>query len=192
MLLLESICFLDGCPQHPGYHEQRMNRSRAALLDNHTPMYLQDVLRPPGEYRHGQVKCRILYQHQIEKIEWSHYQAAKIRSLQPVHADHLDYAHKYADRNGLQQLLQQKGPADDVLIIKQGLVTDTSYANVAFRNGTRFLSPATPLLPGTCRQRLLDAGILEPADIRLADLSHFSAIYLFNAMLPLGSLIVRL
>ena len=192
MLLLESICLLDGIPQHLHYHEQRMNRARAELLNDTAPLSLRVLPEPPGEYRHGQVKCRILYQHQIEHIEWSHYFPKTIRSLHPVKADTLDYAHKYANRSALEMLLQQRGSADDILIIRHNLITDTSYCNVAFRNGTGWITPAQPLLPGTCRQRLIDTGVLELADIRLAELRHFTEIYLFNAMLPLGSLIVKL
>jgi 4-amino-4-deoxychorismate lyase len=192
MLLLESICLLEGIPQHLHYHEQRMNRARAELLHEKTLLSLQTFPEPPPEYRHGQVKCRILYRHQVEQIEWSHYTPKTIRSLQPVQADSLDYAHKYADRSTLEMLLQQRGSADDILIIRHNRITDTSYCNVAFRNGAGWITPAEPLLPGTCRQRLIDTGVLEPADIRLAELRHFTEIYLFNAMLPLGSLLVRL
>ena len=93
------------------------------------------------------------------------------------------YEFKYLDRTQINQLIASKGAADDILIIKNGLVTDTSIANVAFWQQNKWLTPATPLLKGTTRQRLLSAGCIEAADIKLTDLNTFTKMALMNALM---------
>ena len=63
------------------------------------------------------------------------------------------------------EMLDKKGDCDDILIIRNGLITDMSYANVAFFDGTQWLTPRIPLLAGTCRERLLETGPIREADI---------------------------
>ena len=54
-----------------------------------------------------------------------------------VDCDEADYRYKSADRSLLDRLFALRGAADDVLIVRRGLITDTSIANVApgGRNG---------------------------------------------------------
>ncbi len=84
--------------------------------------------------------------------------------------------------------LIQADDIDDILIVKQGLLTDTSIANIAFYNGTHWYTPAHPLLKGTKRAALLEEGILQEKDIRPENLSSFSTVRLFNAMIDWGEL----
>ena len=67
---------------------------------------------------------------------------------------------------------------DDILIVKQGFITDTSYSNVLFYNGKEWLTPTHPLLKGTQRASLLDQEIIRVAEIRLEDLHHFKKVTL--------------
>lgn len=128
-------------------------------------------------------RCRIIYDAVSISIEYIPYQKRKIRKLQPVQADELYYALKYADRSALDALLLQKGDADDILIIKNSLVTDTSIANIAFFDGRRWLTPRHPLLKGTTRARLLDEQKIFEREIHLDDLDKYSHFALLNAMI---------
>jgi 4-amino-4-deoxychorismate lyase len=106
-----------------------------------------------------------------------------VKSLQIVHIRELDYAHKYANRQALQTLFSERSCGDDVLLLRDGLLTDTSYANVALFDGQQWYTPARPLLRGTARARYLKEGILREADIRLEELRHFQKLKLINAMM---------
>ena len=77
----------------------------------------------------------------------------------------------------------QKGDADDIIIVKNGLITDSSFANLLFFNGLQWLTPAQPLLKGTQRAKLLEQEQVITAEIRTADLSNFIKVRLVNAML---------
>jgi 4-amino-4-deoxychorismate lyase len=104
-----------------------------------------------------------------------------------VEADaELDYHLKYLDRTALTQLSAQRGDCDEVLIVKDGFVTDTSFSNVVFTDGMRFVTPDTYLLPGTMRAMLLRSGAIVEAPVRVEDIGRFTHVSLINAMLPMG------
>ena len=93
-----------------------------------------------------------------------------------------DYRYKYADRKILEELFAQRGEADDILITRDGWITDTSIANIAFRKDDRWYTPSIPLLAGTTWKRLIATGILIPRPIHQSDVHHYDAIKIFNAM----------
>lgn len=113
------------------------------------------------------------------------YVPRKIGSLQIVYDDDVDYSFKKRDRSYLNLLKLQQGDADEILIVKQGIITDTSFTNVAFFDGHQWFTPSAPLLRGTMRASLLDRHAVIERDIRVADLSSYRAVSLINAMLPL-------
>lgn len=69
------------------------------------------------------------------------------------------------------------------LIVRRGLLTDTSIANIALFDGKDWFTPKLPLLRGTCRTALIDNGIIKEKDIRPEELSSYSFVRLFNAMI---------
>ena len=183
--LLESIKVEDGTFHQLAYHEQRMHRAQRELFGEVTIIHLADYLSVPDYARHGLYKCRVVYQQRIERVEFIPYQPSAIRTLRRVYCDIIEYDHKYEDRNRLKELFNQREECDDVLIIKNGLVTDTSYANIIFYDGQRWFTPAQPLLQGTQRQYLLDQGVVERANIKKQDIPLFQQFRLINALLEL-------
>ncbi len=174
-LLLETIKCFDGLPLYLDYHQKRIDYSRDQLGYD-TPLILR--LDPP---RHGLYRCRVLYCDTVEKIEYLPYQEKDIRHFKLIHSN-IDYTLKYADREDINALLTQKGSADEIIIVKDGLITDTSIANICFYDGAQWLTPRVPLLKGTTRQRFLDQGKLIEADISYTQIDTFEKIGLLNAM----------
>jgi len=165
-------------------HQARMNQARHQLYGLTEPLFLETAIQLPDSLDPALTyKCRVTYGEHIQKIEFEPYQPRPVHTLKLVQADPLDYAHKYSDRTAINNLFAQRGPADDVLMLRDGLLTDTSYANVALFDGTRWYTPARPMLPGTQRARLLRDDILQTTNIRPADLPDFQHIRLINAML---------
>ena len=74
------------------------------------------------------------------------------------------------------------------IIVRRGLLTDTSIANIALFDGKDWFTPKLPLLRGTCRTALIDNGIIKEKDIRPEELSSYSFVRLFNAMIKWGAL----
>ena len=104
----------------------------------------------------------------------------------PVTLDKSD--NKSTDREALNRLFACRGERDDILIVRRGLLTDTSIANIALFDGKDWFTPKLPLLRGTCRTALIDNGIIKEKDIRPEELSSYSFVRLFNAMIKWGAL----
>jgi 4-amino-4-deoxychorismate lyase len=100
-----------------------------------------------------------------------------------VFDDNIDYSKKYLNRESLDKLFTQKDDCDEIIIIKNKIVTDTSIANIAiFHNGV-WITSKNCLLKGTTRNRLLEDKFLVEKDITLNMLKKASKIALMNAMI---------
>ena len=132
-------------------------------------------------------KARVVYGEQgVEAVEYAPYFIRNINSLQVVADDTITYGYKSTDRSRLNALVAQKGNRDDIIIVKHGLLTDTSFTNLAIFDGKHWVTPRHPLLPGTKRAALLDKGMIQEADITLEDLRNANKVSLFNAMIEFG------
>jgi 4-amino-4-deoxychorismate lyase len=92
------------------------------------------------------------------------------------------YDYKFTNRDSINELFKQKGTCDDILIVKDGLVTDTSFANIAFFDGMNWLTPEKPLLQGTCRERLISEHQIFPKMITVDKIFEYKYFTIFNAM----------
>jgi len=183
--LLETICIEDGQAPLLPYHAARIQRSRYDLLGRQDILDLQLVIAPLlSLHPRGLFKCRVLYHQRIEKVDILPYQRPQICSLKKVYDDNVDYAFKYENRNHLQQLYSQRGNCDDILIIKNGWVTDTYIGNLLLYDGQHWWTPNTELLKGVQRQYLLDRGIVRTASVREHDLINFQCFRFINALNP--------
>ena len=181
--LFESIKIEEGVPQHLEWHQARMNDSFLRYFGRAGAPLLKEVLRVPEEFGSGVVKGRFLYGRNAFATEFSDYAPRRLQTLQLVKGDHLEYPMKYTDRFALEELLKQRGSCDDILIVRNGRITDTSYTNIVLFNGERWVTPLYPLLAGTCRGRLIREGVVTEADILADDLRHYRLFKLINAML---------
>ena len=180
--LLETICIRDGELMHVDYHRQRMAYSAASLFPGYIPPDPEQLISlNERALLHGTHKYRIIYGPGCLKTQIIPYPFKIIRSLKLVETD-LDYSYKYADRKALEALFEMRQHADDVLLVKDGRITDTSIANIVFVKGRQFFTPDKPLLQGTALQRLLDEKKLIATEIKPKDLKFFDSFILINAM----------
>jgi 4-amino-4-deoxychorismate lyase len=178
---LETIKIINGIPQHLEFHNQRLNYTRQHFYLQSNIIDLKQFIVAPAN--NGIYKCRVIYSNTIEDIQYSHYTDRQFKTFQPVIANDINYQFKYLNREVLNQLQAGTKGADDILIIKNGFVTDTSIANVAFYDQDKWITPTTVLLQGTTRARLLKEKKIIAAPIRLEDINHFSKMALMNALL---------
>lgn len=179
--LLETICLLDGTPCNLSYHHARLNSSREQLFGYKNLLDISKAINIPVECRKGKWKCRVIYAKEIIDVQFLPYLPKPIQTLTCVNGDKVDYPHKYLDRTQINELMQNIS-TDDILIVKHGLITDTSKANIAFYDGSKWITPARPLLAGTTRARLLQTGAIEMDDISINALKKLQKASLFNAM----------
>jgi len=181
--LVESIKLKDGVIQNLEYHQMRMNRSMDELFPKREKINLATVISIPDNFASGIFKVRVLYGNSVQKIEIEPYTFRTIQSLKVVHHESVDYHLKYTDRQILQELFAQRENYDDIIIVKNGLVTDSFAANLFFFDGETWFTPNSPLLKGTKRQLLIDQGFVFEKKIRLEDIRSYQKIGLINAMI---------
>lgn len=186
-LLLETIKLQDGEYQNLFYHEQRMNRSLKTLCGEFDHFDLEEFLKHLEKPAQGLFKCRIVYDEQSKEVEFMPYTPKPVNSLRVIEHDRISYEFKYADRKTLNKLYELRQASDDILIVKRGLVTDSSYANIVFRRGKHWYTPWSALLKGTQRAKLLERDVIHEEEIRVEDIETFETFKLINAMLEFES-----
>lgn len=193
-LLVEAIRADDGRFDDLSPHVERMERSRSALFGDLAPLNLQAALGSVSDsIGAGCWKVRVLYDRELRGIETALYVPKPYRSAALVDGGTVDYSYKTAERPELDILTRraETSGADTALIIKAGRITDFSYANAAFFDGSSWWTPREPLLSGTRRERLLAVGRILETDITPDDLERFIFVSPINAMLDLGEIMME-
>ncbi|MCV9385626.1 aminotransferase class IV [Reichenbachiella ulvae] len=181
---IESINYIDGKPQLLEGHQARLNQTFSAYFSEFPSHDLSQLL--PVIPDHDQHKCRVVYDADSVEVEFVKYRKPEIHSLKLVQGNSIEYSHKFEDRNELTKLYEKRGEADDIIIVKNGKVTDTYYANLVLYDGSDWWTPDTYLLNGVMRQFLLEKGEVRSCPIAIEDLGSFSKVSLINAMNSLG------
>jgi 4-amino-4-deoxychorismate lyase len=180
-LLFETICIRRGTPERIERHAARMNDSRRTLFGCTDRIDLQAVIAgstiPDGPL----LRCRVVYGTTVVGVEFTPYDPRPVRTLRVVRDDRISYDHKYQDRSALNRLVEGCG-ADDVIIVRGGMVTDSSFANLVFAGGGSWVTPSTPLLRGTRRAQLIAEGVLREEAVGEKDIRGYDSVMLINAM----------
>lgn len=186
---IETIKLLEGYIFHLQYHQQRVCTTFAHFFPDKKALSLSEIIPKDSLPRQGKHKIRIVYSNDGHTIEVLPYQLKPIHSIKCVDAEDFDYKYKFSER-GFLNALKEASATDEVIFIKNGKVTDSSYANIIFYDGHQWVTPSTFLLNGTCRQRLLNEGKIKEAPISYRDIPSFQQIGFINAMLDIGELTV--
>jgi len=185
---LETIKCKDGQLFNIAFHQNRLNIARKENLGITDEINLKEMIKIPEECKTGLYRCRVVYSKTIDKIEFLPYGYRQIHSLKLVEDNQIDYRYKFSNRQHLEKLFARRGDCDDILIVKNGCITDSFTANVIFYDGHRWWTPDTPLLPGIQRAKLLDEGKISVCRITPYDLKKYQKVGLINAMQDLDKM----
>lgn len=180
--LLETIKCLDGKLSNLQWHTKRFNQARKDCFGLHTKMNLVNFIKVPSSAKIGLFRCRITYSKTIDSVEFIPHQLRNTNSLKLIEDNKIDYQFKYADRIRLTELYEKRGDCDDILIVKNGFITDSFTANSIFFDGEKWWTPDTPLLAGTQRAYLISKEIISTCKITPFDLYKYKKIGLINAL----------
>lgn len=177
---IESIRVENGNFQNIEYHQKRVDKTSKAfsfnkILDLNSIELAQII-------DNNIYKCRVLYSDDEYSIQITKYKKREIFSLKIVYDDNIEYDFKYENRASLDSLFNQRQGCSDVLIVKDGFITDTSYSNIVFFDGKDFFTQTTYLLNGTMRQKLLDEKMIRERVIKIEDLKNYKRVFLINAL----------
>lgn len=184
-LFIETIKVKDGIFYNIPLHLDRLQKTTYKFFKTKPRLELSEEMIPE-HLKSGLIKCRVLYSSQIISIEFETYTLKKIETLAIVEDNAVDYKYKSVNRGFLNKLYTQRSNnASDIIISKDGFITDTSYANLVFEGRDGLFTPSSYLLAGTKRRYLLERGIIKEKNIKVTDLDSYSKVYLINAMIDL-------
>lgn len=186
-LLFETIRLQNGVLQNLNYHNDRLNKTRKLLYNSPDNINLAQTIKIPSDCGTGLYKCKVVYSKEIKSIIFEPYLPHVVKSLRLIEDNQISYSYKYTNRGSLNTLLTKRERYDEILIVKKGFISDTSYSNIIFFDGTQWHTPSTPLLCGTMRSFLIEKKQITETLIKVADLKSFQKARLINAMLPFES-----
>jgi len=173
------------------WHQQRVDKVSRECFGKSSLFTISDLLKIPPCLEPGDYKCRLIYSNHIERIEFAPYSRKKVTSLRLIEHNSINYSYKSTDRTQLKALFDQRSGSEDILIVRNDLVTDSYYANVVFYDGKQFITPSMPLLQGTKRAKLIAEGRIKPGEITRRNIWKFNEIHLINAMIDLGEIVIN-
>lgn len=174
IFLFETIKIQDGIAQNLIYHEQRIQNS----INFSSKFNLEQILYTKKQ---GLIRAKVVYDlnGELVSVDFFEYKMKKFHTFQLVNID-FNYDKKYLDRSNIEAI---KGSFDEVIMVKNSLITDTSIANVAIFKNSHWITPKSPLLNGTTRQRLLDENKIIQDDLCVDDLLNVKRLAIFNSMI---------
>ncbi len=181
---IETICLENGDYPLLDFHQQRVCHVFQSHFPGMEPLDLRDIMPKLNfQERH---KVRLVYGRDEYVIEHEKHEQRKIGHLKMVEDDSIEYSFKYLDRSRLQKLFDRRGDADEILIIRNGQITDSFYANVVFHDGYKWITPDSCLLRGVRREMLLREKLIKEQRITASDIPGFQKAGLINALTDLG------
>jgi len=157
------------------YHNKRVSNTISMNLN------LQEYIYAPSNKL---LRCKLIYDDSgILEVNYFPYKKREIKSFKLVFDDNIEYSKKYLDRSSLDKLSEKKGECDEIIIIKNGFVSDTSIANIAIFDGDIWITPKKPLLNGSTRDRMLNEQLMIEKDITVEMLQNSKKLALMNAMI---------
>ncbi|OGI06312.1 MAG: hypothetical protein A2Y40_06235 [Candidatus Margulisbacteria bacterium GWF2_35_9] len=178
-MLFETIKLLNGEICNETFHQERVNYSRKENYGYEDVLNLSQFINNIPSI--GVYRAKVIYEKTVNDVLISPYIEKPIKSLKVVHSS-VFYPYKFLNREELDLLYTQREDADDVLIIKDGLITDTTIANSIFFDGETWYTPKEPLLKGTYRAKLLKEGVVKEKTIHYEEINNFKIIGIINAL----------
>jgi 4-amino-4-deoxychorismate lyase len=157
------------------YHQKRVANTIGLNIN------LQEYINPISEEL---LRCKLIYdENEVVDVLYFPYKKREIKSFKIIFDNEIEYLKKYLNRAKLDELYEKRDDCDEVIIIKNEIVTDTTIANIAIFYENSWITSKNCLLGGTTRARLLEEKKLLEKDITLDMLKNASKVALMNAMI---------
>ncbi len=180
---IESISVIDGKVQNIGFHQERVNEVFFYNFSEKSAWKLSEIL--PNNFEKGWLRMRFIYDEKNYKFEIFPYSKKIIKKIKLVEIEDYEYPFKFEDRRFLVELLEHYPEADEVIMVKNNLLTDSTIGNIALEKNGNWYTPTRPLLNGTKRRKLLKENQLIEREIKKEEIQEFDKIAIINAFLDL-------
>ncbi|MFN3773894.1 aminotransferase class IV [Cloacibacterium normanense] len=162
-------------------HQKRVNQT-FAHFGKEGSIDLAKIFKNLEHDEDGLYKLRIVYD--LDKkftTQLIPYAIPEIENFQLVENNSYDYSFKFEDRKEFERM-KTKAKTEEIIVVKNNHITDTSYTNILFLKGKEWFTPTTYLLNGVMRQHLLHEKKIKETEITLQNIKDFSHFQLINAM----------
>lgn len=162
-------------------HQKRVNQT-FAHFGKEGSIDLEKIFKNLNHDEDGLYKLKITYD--LDKrfrTMMIPYAIPEIHDFQLVENNSYDYSFKFDDRKELEKM-KMMAKAEEIIIVKNNHITDTSFSNLLFLKGKEWFTPSTYLLNGVQRQNLLKKKKIKEMEITLQNIKEFSHFQLINAL----------
>lgn len=177
-MFFETIKIQNKQIQNIKYHNARFQKTIKNYYGIDTHILLEEYI-DVSELSSDIHKCKIIYTNKIIKVEYSAYHIKQIKKIKLIYNNTQEYKYKFTNRKHIDIIPEG---FDEIIFVKNGLITDSSVANVAILVGNDWITPLSPLLKGTMRQKLLDTHQIIVENITVDMITNASKIAFLNAM----------
>ncbi len=162
-------------------HQKRVNDT-FSYFGKDSAIDLKKIIKDLDIDDDGFYKLRIVYD--LDKnfrTQLIPYAVSEISNFQLVENNTFDYSFKFEDRKELEKMKTQS-KAEEIIIVKNNHITDTSFSNLLFLRDKHWYTPSTYLLNGVQRQDLLKRKKIKEAEITLNNIKTFTHFQIINAL----------
>ena len=162
-------------------HQQRIIET-FSHFEKECTINVLDIFKNLNHDEDGLYKFRLVYDLENNfKTQMLPYAISEIEDFELVTDNNLNYQFKSLDRKILDHL-KQKSNADEIIILQNGNITDTSFSNLLFLKDKTWYTPENYLLNGVQRQHLLNQNQIKIAKISVDNILEFSHLQIINAL----------
>ncbi|WP_027378745.1 aminotransferase class IV [Chryseobacterium daeguense] len=163
------------------FHQKRVDQT-FAHFGKEGSIDLAKVYKHLEHDEDGLFKLRIVYDLDKKvRTQMIPYAIPEIHDFQLVENNNFDYSFKFEDRKELEKM-KMKSKAEEIIIIKNNHITDTSFSNLLFLKDKDWFTPNSYLLNGVQRQNLLKRKEIKETEITLQNIKQFSHFQIINAL----------
>ncbi|PKF73226.1 aminotransferase class IV [Chryseobacterium sp. PMSZPI] len=162
-------------------HQKRVNQT-FSHFGKEDSIDLAKIYKNLQHDEDGLFKLRIAYDLDKKiRTQMIPYAIPEIQDFQLVENNSFDYSFKFEDRKELDKM-KMKSKAEEIIIVRNNHITDTSFSNLLFLKGKDWFTPTTYLLNGVQRQQLLKQKKIKETEITLQNIKQFSHFQIINAL----------
>lgn len=162
-------------------HQKRVNET-FAHFGREGSIDLKKIFKDLDIDEDGLFKLRMVYDlNKTYRTQLIPYAISEIDDFQLVENNNFDYSFKFSDRTEFEKM-KTKARAEEIIVVKNNHITDTSFSNLLFLKGKEWYTPTTYLLNGVMRQYLLKNKKIKETEITLNNIKEFSHFQLINSL----------
>ena len=162
-------------------HQKRVNDT-LSYFGNNSSIDLKKIIKDLDIDEDGFFKLRIVYDlNKNFKTQLIPYAVSEISTFQLIENNTFDYSFKFKDRKELEKM-KLHAKAEEIIIVKNNHITDTSFSNLLFLKDKHWYTPSTYLLNGVQRQDLLKRKKIKETEITLNNIKEFTHFQIINTL----------